>query len=117
MFSHFSPPDNALPPDQVRFTKLEITPWPDGERVKVSLELTPFQQPPNLVLVINDHEKNEVSRILFIEAQETIMTFTMHIRASFDKGDFSLTASVAYPGMEEFNPSTITFSIPATSEE
>jgi len=114
---HFTPSEGALPPPQVHFTKLSAEPWPDGRRIRVSLELSPFQQPPNLVLAVHDREDNEVSRIVFVETQETSLTFTMHLRGSVLPGRYSLTASVSYPELEEFNPTTIHFSVhPAAPE-
>ncbi|NPV77723.1 MAG: hypothetical protein HPY59_15285 [Anaerolineae bacterium] len=114
---HFTPSEDALPPSQVHFTRLSAEPWSDGRRIRVNLELSPFQQPPNLILAVHDHEGNEVSRIVFVEAQETSLTFTMHLRGSALPGHYSLTASVSYPEIEEFNPTTIHFSVhPATPE-
>ncbi|HEX7973527.1 MAG TPA: hypothetical protein VF498_03890 [Anaerolineales bacterium] len=44
-FQHI-PPEDALPPDQVRFIDLHVELWPDGRRVRVHAEITPFQQRP-----------------------------------------------------------------------
>ena len=113
----FTPSEDALPPSQVHFTKLSAEPWADGRRVRVNLELSPFQQPPNLILAVHDHEKNEVSRVVFVEMQETSLTFTIHLRGSALPGRYSLTASVSYPDLEEFNPARVDFSVhPAVPE-
>jgi len=107
---YFLPSENALPPKEVKFTRLAVDPWPDGRRVKVSIELTPFQSPPSLVLLIKDHQSREVSRILFVEAQETVLSFTIHLRQA-GNGEYSLNASINYPDLGEFNPTVCHFSI------
>lgn len=108
----FSPSENALPPQQVHIIRCTVTPWPDGKRVKVNLELSPFQQPPNVTLVLHDQNINEISRVLLVETQVTNLSFTMHIRHPTVQGNYSLTASISYPEMGEFNHLTISFSIP-----
>ena len=41
------PNDPPLPPEEVRLRELRAEPWPDVLRVKVFLELTPFQKRPS----------------------------------------------------------------------
>ena len=51
---HFHDPSEApLPPGETRISAVRAEPWPDGRRVSVEVEITPFQQRPNLHISIH----------------------------------------------------------------
>ncbi len=74
------PSEIPVPPDDVRIRRLEITPVGDGRRLKVEIELTPFQQPPTLHLTVRDSAGEEVASTSIIEAMAPRMSFTLHLR-------------------------------------
>jgi hypothetical protein len=41
------PSEVPLPPNEVRIRELNVEPWPDGNRLRVYLEVDPFQKRPN----------------------------------------------------------------------
>ena len=41
------PSEIPLPPDEVRIRVLHADPYPDGQRVRIHLEVDPFQRRPN----------------------------------------------------------------------
>jgi len=86
-----------LPPSEVRIKDLRAEPWPDGQRVRVFLEITPFQKRPNGELVIVNAQGEEVASIDIIEAMSPRMEFTMHLRPLQRAGVYTLTATVFYP--------------------
>ena len=91
------PPEDGLPPQEVRITELSAAPWPeDGRRVRVNMEVTPFLERPNLEVIIQDSEANEVASITIIELLEDKMTFTMHIRREDVQGTYTLLARIQY---------------------
>lgn len=106
------PFEEQLPPLAVHFLELEAQPQPDGRRILTRAVISPFQQPPNLILTIQDATGNEVSRIIFIENQDTEISFMMHIRSSAGAGRYRLTANVSYPEIGDFNPAAIEFEVP-----
>lgn len=69
-----------LPPDEVRVKELRAEPWPDKRRVRVYLEITPFQQRPNGNITITDAAGEEVASVSFIETIDPKMEFTIHLR-------------------------------------
>ena len=97
MFNHqpFSPED-ALPPEQVRFSELHVEPWPDGRRVRVHITITPFQKRPNLEARIVNKDEEETASISIIETMENKMVFTMHIRGPIDEDPFTLQVRLSY---------------------
>lgn len=103
---HFNPlsiPEDALPPDEVRITSLQIEPLADGRRVRVLVSVTPFQERPNLDVVILDELGHEVSSTCIVETMDFDMAFTMHIRTSEVGGAFTLVASLSYPEKGEIH--------------
>jgi len=91
------PTDIPLPPEEVRIRELTAEPWPDGRRVRVYIELTPFQTRPNGEINITNEEEQEVASVSFIETIDPKMQFTLHLRAPETPGDYSVNAIIFYP--------------------
>jgi hypothetical protein len=85
-----------LPPDEVRIRNLEVEPYPDGKRVRVSLELTPFQKPPSGEVFITDLLENEVATASIIEAVDAKMQLTLHLRTPDAQGTFTVRVLLFY---------------------
>ena len=49
------PQVGRLPPEVTRILDLRVESYPDGKRVRVRLELTPFQQRPYIELTLAAH--------------------------------------------------------------
>ncbi|HLY28086.1 MAG TPA: hypothetical protein VKQ72_17200 [Aggregatilineales bacterium] len=93
----FAPSDVPQPPDKIVVEKLEAKPYPDGWRVRVSVDVTPFQQRPNLEIQVRSAEGRVVSELSVIETMIRHMEFTMHLRGlASPRGSYMLTASLYY---------------------
>ncbi len=93
----FADPDAIpLPPKEVRIQKLQAEPYRDGHRVRVILDLTPFQKRPNAEVSIINAEGDEVASASIIETMEPKMEFTLHLRGAEKPGDFTLAVRVFY---------------------
>jgi hypothetical protein len=90
------PTDIPLPPGEVRIRQFRAEPWPDGRRVRVTLELTPFLQRPNGEIRITDLQGAEAASISIIETMEPKMEFTMHLRGAELQGPYTATAHIFY---------------------
>jgi hypothetical protein len=110
MSPFFEPAEGALPPDQIRFTALSVEPYDDGRRVRVHFSLTPFEQPPNITLLLLDPSGEEVSRASIIESIDTTLAFTMHIRVPSTALEYCLTAALGYPDQEPVDNRSLNFS-------
>jgi hypothetical protein len=85
------------PRDKVRIEKLVVTPYPDRFRVHIQVNVTPFQDRPNVLLVAHDEADTIVSELDIIETMHAEMEFTMHIRNVEDPaGLYTLTADLFY---------------------
>jgi hypothetical protein len=85
-----------LPPDEVKIVKLRAEPWPDKQRIKVHLELTPFLKRPNGEISLIDAHGVQIASVDIIESIETSMDFTLHLRGVEPAGDFIVSALIYY---------------------
>jgi hypothetical protein len=95
------PTDIPLPPDEVRIRELRAEPWPDGRRVRILLELTPFQKRPNGEIQITDENGVEVASFSIIESIDYKMDFTIHLREGKPAGQFTVSTKIFYYRDEE----------------
>jgi hypothetical protein len=85
-----------LPPKEVRIRDFEIEPYPDGKRVRLTLELTPFLKPPSSEIFITDLLGNLVSTANIIEIIDPKIQLTMHLRMPEPGGAFAARALIFY---------------------
>jgi len=90
------PSEIPVPPEDVRIRRLVITPVGDGGRLKVEIDLTPFQQRPTLHLTIRDSRGEEVASTSIIEAMSPKMSFTLHLRRPDPGGVYQAECLVRY---------------------
>ena len=55
----FFPEDQLqrMTPEETRITSLTAQPYPDGYRLRVNIEMTPFQKRPHLEVLLNDSNR------------------------------------------------------------
>lgn len=90
------PADIPLPPDEVRIRELRVDPWPDGRRLKVYLEVTPFQKRPSGEVQITDMEGNPVASANIIETIDPKMEINLHLRAEDNRGEYLASIVLFY---------------------
>ena len=106
----YRPPEDGLPPQQVRILELRAEPWSeDGRRVRIHLEVTPFLERPNIEVEIANVKGDAVSSISIIETIDARMAFTMHLRGNPLDGKFTLSASLSYPEIGEVDQKSVMF--------
>lgn len=85
-----------LPPDEVRIRDFRVDPYPDGKRLRIYLELTPFQKRPSGELIITDLLGTHVATANIIETIDPKMELTMHLRTPNPQGEFTARALIFY---------------------
>lgn len=99
----FTDPDEVpLPPQEVRILLFKVEPNPDGRRVVVHFQLTPFQEKPNIEISINDADNIEVAQLNVVEAIENRMDFTVHLRKDDTAGKYNAEMRVFYSNLDDF---------------
>lgn len=90
------PSEVPLPPEEVRIRALHAMPWQDGRRVKIYLEIDPFQKRPNAQVQILDSSGDVIAEVSLIETITRKMEFNMHLRSAVAAGDFQVHAVLYY---------------------
>jgi hypothetical protein len=106
----FSPPEGALQPSEVRFNELRVEQWPDGQRVRVHVGITPFQQRPDLEATIYDPAGKEIANTLIIETLEDRLVFTMHLHPDSPGQELTLKAVLSYQDIGTVDEGKVSFS-------
>lgn len=111
----FHDPDDApVPPDEVRIRAFTVTPYPDGRRIKIYLELTPFQERPSGEIAIQDLEGRLLATANIIETMTHKMELTLHLRGAPAASLLEATADIFYQTTpsEDMNGETDEYQLP-----
>jgi len=90
------PNDIPLPPEAVHIRKLSAEPWPDKHRVRVYLEISPFQKRPSGEIVLTDSHDRQVAVANFIETMIANLEINLHLRADDTLGTYQVAATLFY---------------------
>ena len=97
-------------PEETRITSLTAEPYPDGYRLRVNIEMTPFQTRPHLEVVLSDADQEEVASTSIVEPLGWKIEFTMHIRGELNN-PYTVEAKLFYPDGPTTDPKTFTFDV------
>jgi hypothetical protein len=93
----FEQKDVPRPRAEIKIERLEARPYPDGWRIKLIVEVTPFQERPSLELRVTSADGREVAELSVIETMHKAMEFTVHVRGvPSPYGDYTLEADLYY---------------------
>jgi hypothetical protein len=96
----FSDPNEIpLPPEEMRILEFKASPYNDGRRVRVYLEVTPFQKRPSVEVNLLDLQLRSIAEVSIIESMTRKMEFTMHLREPQPAGSYRVHATVYYEEM------------------
>lgn len=94
---HFSDPTAIpLPPQSIRILTLAASRHADGRRVKVLIELTPFQQRPSGEIRISNTRGETLAEISLIEMIEPRQELTLHLHGDREQSPLQLEAAIYY---------------------
>ncbi len=108
----FFPEDhlNRMTPEETHIASLTAEPYPDGYRLRVNIEVTPFQKRPHIEVSLKDADGDEVASTSIIEPMAWKMEFTMHIRGELNN-PYTLEAKLFYPDGPADEPRSFTFEV------
>ncbi|HSK88951.1 MAG TPA: hypothetical protein VK880_11360 [Anaerolineales bacterium] len=108
----FLPEDHLqrMTPEETRITTLAAEPYPDGYRLRVNIEITPFQKRPHLEILLKDANADEIASTSIIEPMSWKIEFTMHVRGELNN-PYTLEARLFYPDGPAAEPQTLKFDV------
>ena len=90
------------PRNKVKIERFTATPYPDGWRVRINLDVTPFQERPNLEVQVYAADGRSVAQLSIIETMHHVMEFTVHLRGMMSPvGDYRGHADLFYDAIEQ----------------
>ena len=90
------PNDIPLPSNEVRIRELRVDPLPDNRRVRISLQITPFQMRPNIEIVVTNENEDESGSLTIIESIDPKMEFTVHLKDDEPNGQYTVSSQIYY---------------------
>lgn len=108
----FLPEDNLkrAVPEETKISSLTAQPYPDGYRVRVNIEVTPFQKRPYIEVNLFDSNGLEVASTSIVEPMSWKLEFTMHIRGEL-YNPYALNARLYYPDGPSNDPLIYSFNV------
>jgi hypothetical protein len=102
----FFPEDNLqrTPPEETKILSLTAEPYEDGRRMRVNIEMSPFEKRPHLEVTLTDTANKEISTASFVEPMAWKLEFTLHLRTEPADGPLDLEARLYYPDGPEAEP-------------
>ena len=93
-----------VPPEEVRIRTLDALLRPDGRRLDVRTEITPFLKRPNFEIVLRNDSGEESATLSVVEVVETSMEFTIHLSEKEPMGTYLLEMRLFYSDIEANEP-------------
>jgi hypothetical protein len=103
------------PSADIRLLNLSAEPYPDGKRLRVAFNLTPFQQKPYLELILTDSTGEIAAATSIVEPVSWRLELTLHIRKPGVTigGIYNLTVILSFPDLGEIDRCELNVEIPS----
>lgn len=114
----FFSPENSMraTPEETSILSMGAKPYSDGYRLRVNIEITPFQKQPYVEILLINAEGEEVASTNIIEPMGWKLEFTMHLREEELKNPYTLQATLYYPDGPSKEPQTFSFNVEPPSD-
>lgn len=108
----FFPEDNLqrTVPEETRIISLSAEPYPDGRRLRVNIEVTPFQKRPFIEVTLEDAAGDEIASTSIVEPLSWKIEFTLHLHGGINN-PYTLNARLYYPDGPSHAPNTYSFDL------
>ncbi len=104
--------EDRLPPEETRIRELLVEPYPDGRRIKLTIELTPFQERPNMDIEVEDPQGARAASASVIECMDFRMSLTMHLRGEVPAGRYTARADLSFEDHGQVDQKEVVFELP-----
>ena len=108
----FFPEDNLARsvPEETKIISLSAQTYPDGRRLRVNIEVTPFQKRPYIEVNLHNADGDEIASTSIVEPLSWKLEFTMHVRGEI-KNPYTLHARLYYPEGPSNEPEVFSFDV------
>src|SRR5688572_13013246 len=86
---------NRAVPEETKIIAFSAKSYPDGRRVLVNMEVTPFQKRPNINVTLYNANGEEVASTSILETLTWKLEFTMHVRGEI-QNPYTLIGKLYY---------------------
>ena len=105
------PDDPPRPRSEVRIREVTAVPYPDGRRVRLAIQLTPFEERPNLEIEVLSASGEQVATMTLVESLQHELELTVHLRESRPEGEYRALVAVHYTGEPPVDTRDTSFAI------
>jgi hypothetical protein len=108
------PEIERLPPSETRLLDLQAEPYPNGNLLRVTFQLTPYQQGPTLDLILTNSAGKIVSSASIVEPVVCNLEINLHILKAHETtgGLYRLTGVLSFPELGEVDRKEIVIELP-----
>jgi hypothetical protein len=114
------PLQSPRPREDVRINQLGLHVFPDGRRVAVGFDITPFLERPSIDVTVTNGHGEQAASLTVIEAYETNFSLTMHLRDKAATERYDVRVELYYRSPEEgrqtVDVKTEAFNVPGPNE-
>ncbi|MCO6450944.1 MAG: hypothetical protein J5I90_09185 [Caldilineales bacterium] len=78
----------------IRIERMAVHPYPDLARLWVRVQLSPFENPPNVRLLCLDADGKTAAEMLLVEWREPYISLTMHLKNPMPDASYIMRVEV-----------------------
>jgi hypothetical protein len=116
-FFQIDPNVERMLPADIRIVNLHAEPNSEGNRLKVGMEISPFQQKPYIDLTLVDSTGQLIATTSIVEPVNSKLELNLHLRkfSPSQNGFYTLIVAISYPDLGEVDRRDLNIEIPSTS--
>jgi hypothetical protein len=116
-FFQIDPNVERLLPADIRIVNLHAEPNSEGNRLKVGMEISPFQQKPYIDLTLVDSTGQLITTTSIVEPVNSKLELNLHLRKLplSQNGVYTLIVVISFPDLGEVDRRDLNIEIPYTS--
>ena len=99
-------------PENVRFREVRLKLYPDGRRVKVGVQITPFITPPNIEINVYDQSEIGVASASIIGPSGPNLEITLHLRGELAAREYEFHLTLGYQENEIVDQKVVMLQLP-----
>ena len=97
-------------PEETKILSITAETYPDGRRLRVNIEVTPFQKRPYIEIMLTDKDENDIASTSIEEPLSWKLEFTMHVRGEINN-PYTLSAKLYFPDGPSQEPVIFSFDV------